>query len=202
MNKLEGYSSDQVPGVVSPGKVDITPNLQCPGIQRYSGQTNERAERLYTQIKAIATAAMRGERRSHTLQPTAVANEAYIRLSAHKAGWDDDAQFMRAVIQTIRRVLVDHARSKGRLKRGGKEHFVELIDVEWKDNSVDVLELDELLSELNRRDEIAGFVVEAAVFGALHDDRIAELIGIDSDEVRRHRRRGRAWLAAQLYPEE
>ena len=164
--------------------------------------TTIRAQRLYSQIKAIAVAAMQHERTGHTLQPTAVAHEAFIRLSGHESEWDDDAQFMRAVVRTIRRVLVDHARTRGRLKRGGDRRRVELREIEAEDSTLDLLLLDELLTELVSRDRDAAFAMEASVFGGLRDDRIADLMNTDVDEVRKHRRRGRAWLAAQLRPDK
>ena len=107
--------------------------------------TAARAERLYTQIKAIAITAMQSERPGHTLQPTAVANEAFLRLADYRAGWNDDSEFMRAVVTTVRRVLVDHARTKGRKKRGGAHQRIELFDVAATESNVDLLQVDELL---------------------------------------------------------
>ena len=163
--------------------------------------TSVRAERLYSQIKEIANTAMRHERTGHTLQPTAVANEAFIRLANYDTGWEDDAEFMRAVVQTIRRVLVDHARARNGKKRGGNHQRVAFREFEVEDNTVDLLVLDELLTELGTRDADAAFAMEASVFGGIRDDRIADLMNTDVASVRRHRRRGRAWLAAQIQRE-
>tara|TARA_R110002153_G_scaffold167007_1_gene319642 strand:- start:312 stop:815 length:504 start_codon:yes stop_codon:yes gene_type:complete len=160
--------------------------------------TAARAERLYTQIKAIAITAMQSERPGHTLQPTAVANEAFLRLADYRAGWNDDSEFMRAVVTTVRRVLVDHARTKGRKKRGGAHQRIELFDVAATESNVDLLQVDELLNELGKRDQLAAFAMEASVFGGLNDAHIAELMGTDTLGVQKHRRRGRAWLASQL----
>lgn len=167
-----------------------------------SETTFSRADRLYDQIKAIAVAAMKFERPGHTLQPTAVASEAFIRLSSHRASWESDDKFMQAVVSTVRRVLVDHARTKNRIKRGGEWSRVELTEAAMRGAPVDLLDLDELLTELSRRDLEAAMAMEASVFGGLRDDQIAELLGSDVQSVQRSRRRGRAWLAAQFQPDD
>lgn len=108
---------------------------------------------------------------------------------------------MHAVVSTVRRVLVDHARTKNRIKRGGGWNRVELHDAAVQDASVDLLDLDELLTELADRDREAAMAMEASVFGGLRDDQIARLLDSDIDSVKRSRRRGRAWLAAKLKPD-
>lgn len=164
--------------------------------------THSSADRLYEKIKMVAIAAMRAERPGHTLQPTAVASEAFIRLSDHRAAWASDEQFMQAVVSTVRRVLIDHARKKNRHKRGGGWRRVELNDAAIPAPTIDLLELDELLTELAQRDEQAAFVMEAAVFGGLRDDQIASLLSTDVRSVQLSRRRGRAWIASRLDAQE
>ncbi|MCA9297834.1 MAG: hypothetical protein KDA28_02140 [Phycisphaerales bacterium] len=160
--------------------------------------TAARAERLYDQIKAIAIKAMTNERPDHTLQPTAVASEAFLRLSEHRDSWDSDEHFMFAVVSTVRRVLVDYAKRRGRLKRGGGWVRVEFPDHAEQPTAFDVLVLDDLLQQLAERDREAAVVFEATVFGGMNDQRIAMIMDRDEDEIRRIRRRARAWLASML----
>ena len=156
---------------------------------------------LIADLRRQAAAYMRRERRGHTLQPTALVNEVYLRLVDQKrTRWKDRAHFFAVAAQLMRRILVDHARGRGRRKRGGDAQRVSLDEA--RDvalvRDVDVLALDQALDELARLDARQARVVELRFFGGLSLAEIAEVHGVHPITVSRDWRNARAWLLCHL----
>lgn len=164
---------------------------------------------LYQELRRLAAQHLRRERAGHTLQPTALAHEAWLRLSCSPQLTgrleppDGRARFLAAAAVTIRRVLVDHARSRATAKRGGRWVRVEVEPaVQPPGAPLDMLALDEALSELAALHPRQGRVVELRFFGGLSGDETARLIGVSPRTVDGDWRVARAWLAARLGDDE
>jgi RNA polymerase sigma factor (TIGR02999 family) len=152
---------------------------------------------IYDELYARARAYMRHERPDHTLQPTALVNEVYLRLIKQtEIQWQNRAQFYGVAAQMMRRVLVDHARNRYAEKRGGEAIKVtidESIDIA-NNEQIDLIRLDDALSELNRLDERQSRIVELKYFGGLSVEETAELLGISTATVVREWRIAKMWL--------
>ena len=159
------------------------------------------AVRLYDELRALARREMAGERRGHTLQPTALVHEAYLRLIGDdRQPFENRAHFFGAAAAAIRRVLVEHARRRGRAKRGGGRQRVEL-DAELQaspDRDEHLLALDESLRQLAVLDPEQARLVELRFFAGMTLDESARLLGVSQSTVVRHWRQARAWLQAAL----
>ena len=156
---------------------------------------------VYGELQQLARRHLRGEREGHTLSPTALVHEAYLRLvEVQRVDWRDRAHFFAMASRAMRRVLIDHARSKTRLKRGGAAHAVTLDeDVAARDDdAMDLLALDEALTELESIAERASRVVECRVFAGLDVPETAEALGISPASVKRDWAFARAWLNQRL----
>ena len=155
---------------------------------------------LYSELHAIAARHMRGERPGHTLQPTALVHEAFLRLvGGTPATFDDRAHFLRAASQAMRRVLVDHARARNAAKRGGALRVTLDEGVAGADDgAVDLLVLDDALSRLAAAEPRWAQVVELRYFAGLEVPEVAEALGISTATVKRDWRFARAWLARAL----
>ena len=156
---------------------------------------------VYQELKRIARRHMRNETPGNTLQPTALVNEAYLRLIDQKhVSWQNRAHFFAIAAQTMRRVLVDHARSRTRLKRGGDARLVSL-DAATEVAAVqtaELLALDEALQKLADIDLRRSRVVELKYFGGLNNSEIAEVLKIAPNTVIRDWNMARAWLYREL----
>lgn len=148
---------------------------------------------------------MRGEAVGHTLQPTALVNEVYLRLvDQSRAGWQNRAQFFGVAAQVMRRVLVDHARARCSEKRGGGARAITLDDVHdasqasASSSAVDILALHEALEKLATLDPGQARVVELRYFTGLNIDETAEALGISPATVKREWAVARAWLRREL----
>ena len=144
---------------------------------------------------------MRGQRVGHTLQTTALVNEAYVRLvDSSRVNWQDRSHFFAISAQLMRRILVDIARRKNSLKRGGERVQVSLADdvkaAPQKEN--DVVALDEALERLAQLNPRHSQIVELKYFGGLTEEDIAETLGISVRTVRRDWNLARAWLFREL----
>ncbi len=156
---------------------------------------------VHQELRRLAHAYMRGERKDHTLQTTALINEAYLRLlDCRKMGWQNRAHFFAISAQMMRRILVDYARSRRYLKRGGGAEKISLdenrLTADTRDP--DLIELDEALKALGRVDERKGKVVELRYFGGLSVEETAEVLGVSPDTVMRDWKLAKAWLARQM----
>jgi RNA polymerase sigma factor (TIGR02999 family) len=161
---------------------------------------DELAPVLYDELRRLASGQLVRERRNHTLQATEVVHEAFVRLIATDVPWQDRAHFLAVAARTMRRLLVDHARARGREKRGGDLARVTLQpnDASSEPKSEEILSLDDALSRLTEQDGRAASVVELHHFGGLTYDEVAEVLGISAATVKRDLRLARAWLKREM----
>ena len=156
---------------------------------------------VYDELKKLADAEMHRERAGHTLQPTALVNEAYLRLvNLKEAKFNSRAHFFGAAAQAMRRILVDHARAKRAVKRGGSAERAELDSslVSFEERSTDLLALDESLRRLAAMDAQQAHIVELRFFGGLTFEEVAQVIGVSLSSVERQWRIARAWLLKEI----
>jgi RNA polymerase sigma factor (TIGR02999 family) len=165
-------------------------------------------DRLFAAVQPhlaqLAAGLLRRERRDHTLEPNAVVNELYLRLLGGAAvSFRDRAHFLAIAAQTMRRVLIDHARARIAGKRGGAQQRVPLSDVAVVDSQApldaELIDLDDQLEALAAADPRAARVVELRFFGGLREDDVAEVLQVSVITVKRDWKAARAWLAARLH---
>lgn len=160
---------------------------------------------LQEELKRLASAQMRHERRGHTLQTTALVNEAYMRLvDQNDAHWENRRHFLAAAAQAMRRVLLQHARDRGRQKRGGGWNRIPADDAGFQisEPNVDVLALDEALEKLQAFDPAKVRLVELRYFAGLTIDEAAEVLGRSPATLKREWQVARAWLFRELQEED
>jgi RNA polymerase sigma factor (TIGR02999 family) len=163
---------------------------------------DELVSRLYDELRALAHVHLRRERTGHTLDTTALVNEAYLRLAtqAGLAGLDR-TQFFAAASNTMRRVLVDHARKRKRQKRGGGEPPARLEDVEAflsEEEAEELIVLDQALDRLEAANPRGSAVVQHRFFAGLSLEETAELLGVSTKTVQRDWLAARAWLRKEV----
>ena len=157
---------------------------------------------IYAELHRIAERQMRRERPDHTLQPTALVHEAFLRLAGQESGWNNRSHFLSVASQAMRRILVDHARRQRSLKRGGQNEKVELneaiIDSGGAATTVDLEALDRALAKLAALDPRHAKIVELRFFGGLEVVEAAEVLGISAATVKRDWQFAKAWLRREL----
>jgi RNA polymerase sigma factor (TIGR02999 family) len=156
---------------------------------------------LYKELRRIAAAKMRFERGNHTLQPTALVHEAYVRLAdANSSAWRDRPRILALAAHAMRNILVDHARAHRADKRGAGAVQVTLDDALAVKNEhlADVLAVDEALKRLAEFDPRQAQVLEMHFFGGLTFEEIADQLGVSSRTIKRDWEMARAWLHQQL----
>ena len=156
---------------------------------------------VYPTLRRIAEKRFRDERRNHTLQPTALVNEAYLRLvGSLEAEWESRAHFFGIAARMMRNILVDHARKHRAAKRGGGSDPLPLFEgaLSVSDDTVELLALDRALHRLDELDERAALVVELKFFGGLTIEEISEIVGSSTATVKRDWKAARAFLFQQL----
>ncbi len=157
---------------------------------------------VYAELRRLASNYLRRERADHTLQPTALVNEAYLKLVDQKnAKWQNRAQFFGISAQLMRRILVDHARQHQAAKRGGSDQQrLSITSAEGLATQpvVDLLALNEALDELAKMDPQQSRIVELKFFAGLSIEETAEVLGIGHATVERDWKMARAWLRRQL----
>ena len=152
---------------------------------------------VHSELRRIAQRQMSQERPGHTLQATALVNEAYLKLAGQqKFEWQNRAHFFAVCAQVMRHILIDHARAHGREKRGGGAIQVSLNDalVVGGDQAAHFIALDEALRVLERLDPQKGKIVELRYFGGLSIEEAAEVLNVSPRTVRREWQRAKAWL--------
>jgi RNA polymerase sigma factor (TIGR02999 family) len=151
---------------------------------------------VYAEMRRLAASYLRRERPGHTLQSTALVHEAYLRLVDQKVGWQNRAHFLGIAAQTMRRILLDHAKRRTAAKRGGGEYTLRVDEslLAGKDRDLNLIVLDRALSELERVDPIRSRIVEMRFFGGLSNEEAAEVLGISAPTVQRQWAGARAWL--------
>lgn len=157
---------------------------------------------VYGELRAMAQSLLAEERPDHTLQATALVHEAYLKLADQSgAKWQDEAHFFATAAQAMRRILVDHARGKARMKRGGGlERRVLLSDVcrVALPRDIDLLALDEALESLAAGDPMDARIVEMRFFAGMRVREIANVLGVTEKTVQRHWNYAKAWLHRAL----
>jgi len=156
---------------------------------------------IYQELKQLARGYLRGERPDHTLQPTALIHEAYLRLADQRLPqWQNRAHFYGIAARVMRQILVDHARRHQASKRGSDQQRVTLDKaiVFTDDRAADVVALDDALKELATFDERKCRVIELRFFGGLSLEETAEALGISIATVGRELRLASAWLHRQM----
>lgn len=174
-------------------------------LKAWSAGDEEALEKLtplvYRQLHKIAKRYMAGERSGHTLQTTALVNEAYLRLvDCGRVNWQDRAHFFAVSAQLMRRILIDFARSRGYLKRGAAAPHITLEEAPLVSNEPDVnlVALDDAMNALSRVDERKSRVVELKFFGGLSVEETAEVLHVSSDTVVRDWRLAKIWLLREM----
>ena len=155
---------------------------------------------VHAELRNLARRLMRGERGGHTLQTTALVNEAYVRLvDVTRVRWQDRAHFFAMSARLMRRILVDHARSRAYSKRGGRARHIALDEaLVGAEKSADLVALDDALAALAVLDERKSQVVELRFFGGLTVDETAEALHISPETVARDWRFAKTWLMREL----
>ena len=170
----------------------------------WRGGNEDALERLmpmvYDELRRLAAHYMKTERKGHTLQATALVNEAYIRLVDMKVSWQDRAHFFAVAARLMRRLLVDHARAHRRAKREGDAAKVTLdAALEVSSNPAsNVLAVDEALTRLAEFDPRKSEILELRYFGGLNNEEVAEALNISRATVQRDLRLAKTWLIREL----
>jgi RNA polymerase sigma factor (TIGR02999 family) len=173
--------------------------------QASSGDAGARAtlfDVLYRELRRLAESAMRAERSNHTLQPTALVHEVFLRLSGNQSRFESRAHFLGVAASAMRRVLVDHARSRNAQKRGSGATLVTVDDLDDlpqpASEDVDLVVLDDALSRLTALDARQGQIVELRFFGGLSVEETAAVVGVSGRTVKREWQLSRAWLRREI----
>ena len=156
---------------------------------------------VYAELRRLAAHYMRRERGDHTLQPTALVHEAYVKLVQQpQVPWQSRAHFFATASHLMRHILVDHARAKQAAKRGGVQHQVTLDEalIPASERSIDVLALHEAIEILSSLDARQGRIVELHFFGGLTFEEIAEVLDCSVRTVMSEWSMARAWLKKEL----
>jgi RNA polymerase sigma factor (TIGR02999 family) len=160
-------------------------------------------ELVYPELRKLARGLLRRERSGHVLQPTALVNEAYLRVVAHEHhNWQNRAHFFGAAAQLMRRILVDHARAIHAKKRDSDRALMELtaVGLVAQTQSIDMMALDDALGDLEQLSPRQARIVELRYFGGLSVPETAEALGINPRTVDRDWAAARAWLRRRLRP--
>jgi len=160
---------------------------------------------VYEELRRLAAAFLSRERADHTLQPTALVHEAYLRLvDQTRANWQNRAQFYGVASSMMRRVLIDHARAHATAKRGSAALHLSADEVQipLEERAASLVALDAALHKLAQMSERQSKVVEMRFFGGLSDEEIAEVLGVSVRTVLRDWKTARLWLYRELSPQE
>lgn len=178
-------------------------------LEKFQPGDHRTADRLFSQVyaelRARAAGYLRRERKSHTLQPTALVHEAYLELVDQKrVDWQGKVHFLAIAATAMRRILVDHARRRGAAKRGGSRHRIALDDnlaIESHQDA-DLLALEDALIRLTDLDPRQAQMIELRFFGGLSVAEVAKVMGIPKRTVEREWTMVRAWLRRELSPSD
>jgi len=182
---------------------DVTLLLQTLG-RGDAKASGELLPLVYDELRRLAGARMRQELAGHTLQPTALVHEAWLRMVGESdRTWQNRAHFFAAAAECMRRILIESARRKSRLKRGGGQAKLNIDDLELADATPDdkILLIDEALGRLDREDPEKARVVVMKFFGGMTNQEVAEHLGVTERTVERHWAYARAWLFQSIRKE-
>ncbi|HEY6563966.1 MAG TPA: sigma-70 family RNA polymerase sigma factor [Pirellulaceae bacterium] len=197
-----GSGEESLQGPVSPPQADVTTLLNDAGHGDRQAW-NALMPLVYDELRRIAGSQMCHESSGHTLQPTALVHEAYVRLAGQKAAnWPNRVYFFGAAATVMRRILVDHVRARRAAKRGGSAGrnptALDDVVVSFEDRGTDLLDLDEALQRLSTFDPDHGRIVELRFFGGLTVEETAAVMDVSASTVERGWRLARAWLLHEL----
>ena len=186
--------------------MESNPELKLTGLLKgWSSGNGDAFDRLvvevYPELRKIARRCLGAERPGHTLQATALVNEAYLRLvDIHDVEWKDRAHFFAVGATVMRRILVDHARSRYSQKRGGDGVRVDFNEALVVSNQLDpqLIRMDDALNELAAFDPRKARIVEMRYFGGLNAEEIASVLGVSTQTVNRDWSLAKAWLAREM----
>lgn len=156
---------------------------------------------VYDELRKLAASRLRTERDDHTLQPTALVHEAYLRLiEQNKQTWENRVHFFGLAAEMMRRILVNHALGKNCIKRFGNQTRLTLDEAVSfaQEKEIDVVLLDEALNNLAKFDAAQAKIIELKFFGGLTNEEVAEVLGVSDSTVKREWRIAKAWLHQQL----
>lgn len=177
---------------------DITTLLQAAQ-SGDEGAVCRLTDAVYEQLREIAALQMRRERAGHTLQPTALVNEAYLRLFRHEqVGWQNRSHFFAIAARQMRRILVEHGRMHGAAKRKGIHLELREADAIQSGGFYEPGEVESLLEKLHEKDPAAARVVELKIFAGFTDDEVVALTGEKKAKVRADWGFARSWLATRM----
>lgn len=157
---------------------------------------------VYAELRRVAARYLQRERSGHTLQPTALVHEAYLRLTEQReVQWSNRSHFLGVAAPLMRRILVDYSRGRHAAKRGGKAERINVDQAELPDieRAADIIALDEALVGLAALDPLQARIVELRFFCGLNVDQAAEVLGISASTVKREFKIAKAWLTRQLH---
>ena len=166
----------------------------------------ELVEHVYSQLRRIAQRRLSRERSDHTLQPTELVHEAYLKMAGHidEREWESRSHFFAAAAEAMRRILINYARSKNAVKRGSgrKPEAINVLDVAQEQSSEEILALDEAIQQLRESDPRLGELVHLRFFAGLSVEETGKVLGMSRRSVIRHWTFARAWLARALKRDE
>jgi RNA polymerase sigma factor (TIGR02999 family) len=172
------------------------------GIQKGNPKASEELLPLvYEELRRMASQKMAHEAPGHTLQPTALVHEAWLRLTGGRnQPWDNRGHFFAAAAEAMRRILIERARAKGRLRRGGEWQRVDMehVTVAVEDPDETMLAIHEALDKLAAQDPLKGDIVKLRYFVGLNHSEIAQALDLSEPTIRRHWAFARSWLHAEL----
>ena len=163
--------------------------------------TDELLPLIYSELRTLAKSRMVRERAGQTLQPTALVHEAYLRLLGDEdVAWDNRGHFFAAAAESMRRILIDRARRKNRIKHGGELRRTTLHDdrIQIGDDDAQLLDLDRALSDLEEKDEQMAAIVKLRYFAGLTVEETAAALSLSPRSINRTWVSAKAWLAAEL----
>ena len=180
----------------------ITERLQVWSKKQDAEANNALMNLVYDELHRQAHRYLQKERGGHTLQTTALVHEAYLKLSEQKSvAWESRSHFFALAATMMRRILIDYAKSKHRIRRGGSKDDLPLetaLTVAVSDANFDLLELDEALERLEEKDEPLARIVELRFFSGLDVVETAEVLGVSESTVKRDWAMAKAWLHREL----
>jgi len=156
---------------------------------------------VYDHLRTIAARQMAGERKSHTLEPTALVHEAYLRLVGQEPlAWTTKGHFYAAAAEAMRRILIDHARARASQKRGGGRLrlALDVVDLAAREDPAEILAVDEALSRLEKQDAHMAAIVKLRFFAGLSEDEASHALGVSPRTLRREWTMARAFLHREL----
>jgi RNA polymerase sigma factor (TIGR02999 family) len=186
-----------------PERPDIT-EILLGGEARFPVGNGLLFEAVYHELREIAARLMRSQRDDHTLQPTALVHEAYLKLAdASRVSWEGRAHFLRVAARAMRQILINHARDRSAQKRGGGWTRVTLTEdlAGSADRALEILDLNDALERLAKKDERLAQVVELRVFAGMTVVEVAHVLGVSPRTVDGEWKVAKMWLLDELLPE-